>query len=91
MISNLTGVKFVAGADVFDNSIPCYCPDGKCPLSGVRDISVCKGAPAFISFPHFYLADPSYRNAVEGMKPDPEKHAFRMTLEKVTLVLHPSS
>lgn len=84
VISNLTGVKFVAGADVFDNSTSCYCPDGKCPFSGVRDISVCKGAPAFVSFPHFYLADPSYTNAVVGMKPDREKHDFRMTLDKVT-------
>lgn len=84
VVSNLTGVKFVGGADVFDNSTTCYCPEGKCPLSGVRDISACKGAPAFISFPHFYLADPSYRNAVEGMYPDPEKHTFRMILEKVT-------
>lgn len=84
VVKNLTGVKFVAGEDVFSNTTACYCPSGKCPLSGVRDISTCKGAPAFVSFPHFYLADPSYRDAVVGMTPDPEKHSFRMTLEKVT-------
>lgn len=87
VVKNLTGVKFVAGEDVFSNTTACYCPSGKCPLSGVRDISTCKGAPAFVSFPHFYLADPSYRDAVVGMTPDPEKHSFRMTLEKVSLVL----
>lgn len=32
------------------------------------------GAPAFASFPHFYLGDPSLLENIEGLKPDPEKH-----------------
>lgn len=42
------------------------------------------GAPAYMSFPHFYLADPIYTQAVDGMHPDPEKHATRLALEPST-------
>ncbi|XP_055375827.1 uncharacterized protein LOC129608368 [Condylostylus longicornis] len=63
----------------------CFCPDGdpnKCPKSGVIDVSKCRwNAPVSFSFPHFYLADPSYVEAVEGIKPEKEKHEFYMALE----------
>lgn len=42
------------------------------------------GAPAFISFPHFYLADPSYREPIEGMHPNKSKHEFFVSLEPNT-------
>ena len=42
------------------------------------------GAPAYMSFPHFYLSDPMYAEAVEGMKPDPEKHTSTIALEPST-------
>jgi hypothetical protein len=32
------------------------------------------GAPIMMSFPHFYLGDPSLLDTVAGLKPDPEKH-----------------
>jgi hypothetical protein len=32
------------------------------------------GAPIMMSFPHFYLGDPSLLETVEGLKPDAEKH-----------------
>jgi hypothetical protein len=41
--------------------------------SGTIGLSVA-GAPIMISFPHFYLGDPSLLETVEGLKPDPEKH-----------------
>ena len=34
------------------------------------------GAPAFVSFPHFYAADPILLDDVEGLMPDEEKHSF---------------
>lgn len=42
------------------------------------------GAPAFISFPHFYLADPSYREPIEGMHPNRSEHEFLISLEPHT-------
>ena len=39
------------------------------------------GAPVFISFPHFYLADSYYTSMVEGLKPDAEKHRTYMRIE----------
>lgn len=44
------------------------------------------GAPAFISFPHFYNADPSYREAVVGMNPQSHLHPFVLDLEPVILI-----
>lgn len=35
----------------------------------------------YMSYPHFYKADPVYLAAVEGLKPEKEKHEFFMTLE----------
>lgn len=41
--------------------------------SGTTGLSVA-GAPIMMSFPHFYLGEPSLLETVEGLKPDPEKH-----------------
>ena len=35
-------------------------------------------APLALSMPHFYQADPSFLEAVEGLKPEKEKHQFFM-------------
>jgi len=69
-----------------DNS--CYCVDGfSCFKSGVLNMAPCKrtpdrpkGAPLALSYPHFYQADPSYLNAVEGLSPDKERHQFYVDL-----------
>lgn len=72
---------------MFDNATTrpdnwCFCPTGDCPPNGAIDISPCKyGAPAFISFPHFYHGDPSYLEAVEGMEPDGRIHELYIDLE----------
>ncbi|XP_032665362.1 protein croquemort-like isoform X2 [Odontomachus brunneus] len=86
----LTGRKYIGNDKMLDNgdkvaSRRCYCPDGDCGPSGTLNISSCKfGAPAFVSMPHFYLADPSYRNAVSGMHPSQEKHELSMLIEPTT-------
>lgn len=85
----LTGTKFVSDADMLDNSTKkpcrkCYCQDAECMPSGVLNISKCKfGAPAFVSLPHFYLADETYRKNITGMNPKKEDHEFRLVLQPV--------
>ncbi|KAJ9585302.1 hypothetical protein L9F63_002887 [Diploptera punctata] len=49
----------------------------ECMPSGVRGISKCRyGAPIFLSFPHFYKADPSYLRSVKGLSPNKDLHEF---------------
>ncbi|XP_063898703.1 scavenger receptor class B member 1 [Helicoverpa armigera] len=68
--------------DVFDDpehnpENQCYCEidTATCPPRGVINVTDCTmGAPALVSFPHFYLADPKLREDVIGLKPDPLKH-----------------
>lgn len=69
----------------------CFCLKEEgfdCFKSGVLNMGPCKrssalplGPPMALSFPHFYLADPSYREALEGMQPDKEKHQFYADIE----------
>ena len=76
---------------MFDNGTrvearKCYCKNVKCQPSGAMDISSCKyGAPAFISLPHFYLADESYRSNISGMNPKKEDHEFKIVIQEVFL------
>lgn len=85
----LTGVRYISDDTIFDNGtkVPsrrCYC-DGDCIPSGALNISSCKwGAPAFLSLPHFYLADPSYIENIDGMKPNKEKHELSIAIEPKT-------
>lgn len=86
----LIGARYISDDTTFDNgsivpSRSCYC-EGECVPSGALNISLCKwGAPAFISLPHFYLADPSYRENINGMKPSKEKHELSISIEPVII------
>lgn len=90
----VVGSKWIGDNKVFDNgqNYPpnsCYCTgyQSSCPdlLPGVQNISDCRfGAPVFVSFPHFYLADPSYVDAVDGVHPDGNLHEFFLALEPRT-------
>lgn len=90
-LHGVDGYKWVADDSVFDNGIKypemaCYCsaPEESCPdlLPGVFNASSCKfGSPAFVSFPHFYLAHEAYRNGIEGMHPSKEEHEFSIAVE----------
>ncbi|KAK9507969.1 hypothetical protein O3M35_007725 [Rhynocoris fuscipes] len=86
------GSRFSADKNVFDNgeNIPdnsCYCTKKPCPATGARDISKCRyGAPAFISSPHFYMADSSYVANISGMSPNPDLHNFFILLEEITSI-----
>ena len=62
----------------------CFCSGGVCNPSGVVNSSTCRfGAPAFVSFPHYYLADSFFQNQVEGLNPNKEDHEFHIDLEPV--------
>lgn len=86
----LNGNTYVTEEATFDNgslvpSRACYCPNEACHPSGVLDISGCRfGAPAYISLPHFYKADDTYANAVNGMEPREDEYNFKITLEPVS-------
>ncbi|KAH8402857.1 hypothetical protein KR222_007674 [Zaprionus bogoriensis] len=57
-------------------------PENKCydasdydAVRGLQNISPCQyGAPVYISNPHFFESDPELLDAVEGLKPEREKH-----------------
>lgn len=83
--------KFSGGDRTVDNGTlypenECYC-SGDCVPSGLFNVSSCRfGTPVFMSFPHFYKADPFYHKQVDGMKPDKNKHEFSMSFEPVRLL-----
>ncbi|KAJ6649883.1 Protein croquemort [Pseudolycoriella hygida] len=90
----VNGAKWIGDYRVFDNGEnykpnECFCtgPEDICPdlRPGVFNVSDCRfGAPAFISYPHFYLGDSSFASAVSGLNPSEEKHAFSISLEPST-------
>nr|CAD7264916.1 unnamed protein product [Timema shepardi] len=88
-VEGILGYRYSGGPDIVDNGTldptnECFC-GGECVPSGVLNVSSCRfGAPAFISYPHFYQADQVYLDQVEGMEPDEEKHRFYVTLEPNT-------
>ncbi|ODM87074.1 Protein croquemort, partial [Orchesella cincta] len=87
VISNgLTGYRYMGDEKMLDNAVENTDADlGKCPPKGMIDVSSCKwNAPAFVSFPHFYHADPSYCRAVQGMKPNKSIHEMYLDLEEKT-------
>lgn len=46
-------------------------------------------SPVMLSFPHFYLADPKLREAVEGISPpDPERHELFIDVQPVSMKLY---
>lgn len=87
-LHGLKGHRFLAGERALDNGTlyaenKCYATDELMP-SGVMNISICSyGQPMFMSFPHFYGADATYLESVEGLDPVKEKHQSFMTLEPV--------
>ncbi|KAK3555433.1 hypothetical protein QTP86_016116 [Hemibagrus guttatus] len=57
----------------------------KCLSDGVLNVAVCrKGAPVIVSFPHFYLADKKYVNAIEGISPVHKHHQTFLDLNPTT-------
>lgn len=88
-ILGITGNKYSGGKKTVDNGTiysenKCFSLGESVP-SGVMNASECLyGSPAFVSFPHFYAADPYYLNQIEGLNPSRDKHEFYITLEPTT-------
>ncbi|XP_050688443.1 lysosome membrane protein 2-like [Eriocheir sinensis] len=83
----IEGMRFSPPPDIFADvstkpENECYCVGGPpCIGGGVFNISSCKfGSPTLVSWPHFYQADPKYREAVIGLKPNADKHAMFIDL-----------
>uniref|UniRef100_A0A182NFA6 Scavenger receptor class B n=1 Tax=Anopheles dirus TaxID=7168 RepID=A0A182NFA6_9DIPT len=91
----IDGLRWVGNDRMFDNGVhyeetACQCTEkdaSNCPAldNGAMDVSQCKfGAPATISYPHFYLANESYHVGITGMAPNEQEHRFVMELEPYT-------
>ncbi|RZC37476.1 scavenger receptor protein [Asbolus verrucosus] len=80
--------RYVLPASVFDSadktpSNQCFCnlDLGECPPQGVFNATPCAfGAPLFISFPHFYNADPALREGVTGLKSSTDNYQSYLDL-----------
>jgi len=67
----------------------CDTSDWEC-FDGIMDITNCQGAPFYLSFPHFYLAD-GQRMMFSGLEPNEEKHKTYLNVEPntgMTLRIH---
>ena len=67
----------------------CFCPESEenghdCPLNGLVDLTPCVRGPAYLSYPHFYLADKSLLTYVSGLNPRKELHESTMIIEPVS-------
>ncbi|KAK7866497.1 hypothetical protein R5R35_014361 [Gryllus longicercus] len=83
--------RFRAPKNLFDNGNDspenqCYCKDthyDRCFPSGVINTEHCReGAPFFVSYPHFLFGDESYRNDIEGLNPDEERHYMHIDIHQ---------
>ncbi|XP_050499800.1 protein peste isoform X1 [Diabrotica virgifera virgifera] len=91
VIKGVLGYKYTAD-NIFDNGThrpenACFCT-GECIPSGVFNVSTCRdNSPSFLSFPHFYRADPYYTDMMRGMRPDKGKHEFYIVIEPISGVI----
>lgn len=49
-------------------------------------LSISTGAPVYLSFPHFYKADPNLLDAVEGLNPRREIHETYFKIQPVSVI-----
>lgn len=88
-VHGITGFKYSGGKKTVDNGTEfpenqCF-SEGEVVPSGVMNVTSCRyGTPVFMSFPHFYAADPYYLDMVDGLRPSQDKHEFAFTLEPKT-------
>jgi len=87
--NGIPGYRFIPPNNVFappeenpDNECFCLNHEGCNVPRGLFNMSACQfGSPTMMSWPHFLDADPKLLEAVEGLKPDPEKHQFYIDLQ----------
>ncbi|XP_075033082.1 scavenger receptor class B member 1 isoform X3 [Mixophyes fleayi] len=79
--------RYTAPNYLFANGTDYPPNDGFCPCiaSGVMNVSACRfNAPVFLSFPHFYNADPGFAEAVDGLHPSEKLHSLFLDLHPLT-------
>lgn len=87
----LPGLRFIPREDVF-MSARSYPQENSCfqrpdleSGDGVFDVTVCQyDTPIILSWPHFLGAEPKYKEAIEGLHPEPAKHGFWFDIQDVT-------
>eukprot|EP00095_Tigriopus_kingsejongensis_P012252 maker-scaffold472_size162276-snap-gene-0.29 protein:Tk12252 transcript:maker-scaffold472_size162276-snap-gene-0.29-mRNA-1 annotation:"hypothetical protein DAPPUDRAFT_303163" len=88
-IENVPGLMYKLDETTFANETvypPNYCFHNNLP-SGVQNSTQCKqDSPAYISFPHFYQADPFFQSQFQdgSIQPDGDRHESRIVLEPLT-------
>jgi scavenger receptor class B, member 1 len=88
-VQGILGHRFSLGERAVDNGTvyaenKCFQIGENLP-SGLLNISICNyDFPMFMSYPHFYMADESYLEAVEGLTPNKNLHESFMSLEPVS-------
>lgn len=79
-IFNIEGIAFMSD----NNTLPgakCFCKPNEICKQGVTFAGSNGDIPLYLSFPHFYSADLSFGEAVDGMSPNESKHRFEFVLE----------
>uniref|UniRef100_A0A3P8UKS2 Lysosome membrane protein 2-like n=1 Tax=Cynoglossus semilaevis TaxID=244447 RepID=A0A3P8UKS2_CYNSE len=70
-----------------DNAGFCVTPQ-ECLGTGLLKVSPCrKGAPVVASFPHFYLGEDKFAEAIDGMSPQREHHQTFLDLNPTTGII----
>lgn len=91
-VKDILGYRFALGSNMVNNSMKensCFNPFPDEELgelkNGLLNVSACKfDSPAYVSYPHFYLADQSLLDQFDPtstLNPSVEKHQSYITLE----------
>jgi len=80
--SGLQTLRFIPSGEAFSaKDHPCFCPgEAPCAPEGLFNVTECHKAPMFLSWPHFYKADPNLRHQVGGLEPKEELHEFHVDI-----------
>ncbi|XP_077090209.1 platelet glycoprotein 4 [Siphateles boraxobius] len=66
----------------------CYCTDPvitkNCTMAGLLDLTACRGAPVFLSLPHFLYGSNDLVQSVIGLSPNPDEHSIFLDVEPIT-------
>uniref|UniRef100_A0A8D0BHP2 Scavenger receptor class B member 2 n=1 Tax=Salvator merianae TaxID=96440 RepID=A0A8D0BHP2_SALMN len=93
-VEGIPAYRFVPPKKIFENATvnpdnAGFCvPAGNCLGAGLLNVSACKrGAPIFLSPPHFYESDEKYLNDIEGLHPNKEDHETFLDISPLTGIL----
>ncbi|KTF83011.1 hypothetical protein cypCar_00016588 [Cyprinus carpio] len=66
----------------------CFCTDPvitkNCTMAGLLDLTACRGAPVYISLPHFLYGSKDLVQGVIGLNPNFDEHSIFMDVEPIT-------